>query len=81
MKTPVFETIEEFKILIDLSEGDTEYLKFLLDKKETELLRYERSQLRSIFISGMEFIAVTPEFYEQDADKFLNQKFNNYDPS
>jgi hypothetical protein len=44
------------------------------------LIEKEKEQIINANISGMEFIPVDPNKYQQDAEKYYNQKYKNQTP-
>jgi hypothetical protein len=47
-----------------------------LTKEYSEYLEKEKEQIIDANISGMEFIPVDPNKYQQDAEKYYNQTYN-----
>ena len=75
MKTAMQELIEK----LSMKSGDSFYaLAFYHDNDEIikEALEKEKEQIIEANIAGMEFIPVDPNKYQQDAEQYYNQTYN-----
>ena len=66
-KRDVYENAKMYECVATL-ETSIEIAQFLLEK--------EKEQIIDANISGMEFIPVDPNKYQQDAEKYYNQTYN-----
>jgi hypothetical protein len=67
--------IKQLEILNLIKEGDIE--NELFRQIELEAKEMEKQQIIDSNISGMEFIAVDPNKYNEDAEKYYNETFKN----
>jgi hypothetical protein len=65
-----------------------EKIRVLSEKRRHEIIsliekskQIEKERSKSDFIAGMEFIAVDPSRYEEDAEKYYNEKYGTADGS
>jgi hypothetical protein len=69
MKTAMQELISELKRVEDYP-----MMPFVI-RMATDLLEKEKEQIIDANISGMEFIPVDPNKYQQDAEQYYNQTY------
>jgi hypothetical protein len=82
MKTAMQLLFEEFESLSKSSRdaGDSQtagLIDFLCERKAVALEK-EKEQIIDANISGMEFIPVDPNKYQQDAEEYYNQTYKQY---
>ena len=71
MKTAMQELIEFIE-----STNNTPHVNLTIMDKAKKLLEKEKEQIKDANIAGMEFIPVDPNKYQQDAEEYYNQTYN-----
>jgi hypothetical protein len=61
-----------YTIQVELEAGNTK-----LKNKIEQAKEMEKQQIIETYISGMEFIAVDPSHYNNDAQQYYNEQFKN----